>query len=114
MADLAVVDRTARRRRRVHSRLLRTTVLRDLAEQFPGRFNNKTNGVTPRRWLLLANPDLARLITDVIGEDWVGDLTLLEKLLPLAEDASFRDAFRLARRTAKVRFAGWLAMRPAR
>jgi starch phosphorylase len=109
MAHLAVVgSHSTNGVAALHSQLLRTTVLRDLAEQFPGRFNNKTNGVTPRRWLLLANPDLARLITDAIGEDWVVDLALLERLLPLANDASFRDAFRLARRAAKVRFAGWL------
>jgi len=109
MAHLAVVgSHSTNGVAALQSQLLRTTVLRDLAAQFPGRFNNKTNGVTPRRWLLLANPDLARLITDVIGEDWVVDLALLEKLLPLAEDPSFRDAFRLAKRAAKMRFAGWL------
>jgi starch phosphorylase len=109
MAHLAVVgSHSTNGVAAIHSRLLRTTVLRDLAEQFPGRFNNQTNGVTPRRWLLLANPDLARLITDVIGEDWVVDLSLLEKLVPLAGDASFRDVFRQAKRAAKVRFADWL------
>ena len=109
MAHLAVVgSHSTNGVAALHSQLLRTTVLRDLAEQFPGRFNNKTNGVTPRRWLLLANPDLARLITDSIGEDWIVDLPLLEKMLPLAEDASFREAFRLAKRAAKVRFADWL------
>jgi starch phosphorylase len=92
----------------IHSRLLRSTVLRDLAELFPGRFNNKTNGVTPRRWLLLANPDLASLITDVTGEDWVVDLSLLKKIVSLAEDASFREVFRRAKRAAKGRFADWL------
>jgi starch phosphorylase len=109
MAHLAVVgSHSTNGVAALHSQLLRRTVLRDLAEQFPGRFNNKTNGVTPRRWLLLANPDLARLITDGIGEDWAVDLALLEKLLPLAEDPSFRDAFRLAKRAAKVRFVDWL------
>ena len=109
MAHLAVVgSHSTNGVAAIHSRLLRTTVLRELAEQFPGRFNNKTNGVTPRRWLLLANPELASLVTDAIGEDWVVDLSLLEKLLPLAEDAPFRDAFRRARRAAKARFADWL------
>ncbi|MGP0068774.1 MAG: glycogen/starch/alpha-glucan phosphorylase [Isosphaeraceae bacterium] len=92
----------------IHSGLLRTTVLKDLADQFPERFNNKTNGVTPRRWLLLANPDLAGLITGAIGQDWVGDLSRLEKILPLTEDAPFRDGFRRAKRAAKARFADWL------
>ena len=109
MAHLAVVgSHSTNGVAAIHSRLLRTTVLRELAEQFPGRFNNKTNGVTPRRWLLLANPDLASLITEAIGEDWIVDLSLLEKVLPLAEDAPFRDAFRRARRAAKARFADWL------
>ncbi len=109
MAHLAVVgSHSTNGVAALHSQLLRTTVLRDLAEQFPGRFNNRTNGVTPRRWLLLANPDLASLISDVIGEDWVVDLSLLERILPLAADASFRDVFRRAKRAAKVRFADWL------
>ncbi len=109
MAHLAVVgSHSTNGVAAIHSRLLRTTVLRELAEQFPGRFNNKTNGVTPRRWLLLANPDLASLITDAIGEDWVADLSSLEKIIPFAEDAPFRDAFRRARRAAKARFADWL------
>ena len=80
----------------------------DLAEQFPGRFNNKTNGVTPRRWLLLANPDLSDLITGAIGDGWIADLSQLEQILPLAEDTSFRDAFRRAKRAAKARFSDWL------
>ena len=75
---------------------------------FPERFNNKTNGVTPRRWLLLANPALARLITEAIGDGWITDLGQLRKLEPLADDAAFRDAFRKAKREAKARFADWL------
>ena len=80
----------------------------DFAEMFPERFNNKTNGVTPRRWLLLANPDLAHLITDAIGDNWVSDLDELNSLVPLAEDAAFRVCFREAKRAAKGRFADWL------
>jgi glycogen phosphorylase len=75
---------------------------------FPERFNNKTNGVTPRRWLLLANPPLARVITDAIGEGWITDLSELHKLKPLAEDKGIRDGFRKAKREAKTRFADWL------
>jgi starch phosphorylase len=92
----------------IHSGLLRTLVLRDYAEMYPERFNNKTNGVTPRRWLLLANPWLSRLITEVVGDDWVIDMDLLHKLAPLADDSGFRDRFRRAKRAAKVRFAAWL------
>ncbi len=109
MAHLAVVgSHSTNGVAAIHSDLLRKTVLKDLADQFPGRFNNKTNGVTPRRWLLLANPDLAGLITDAIGQGWVVDLSHLEKILPLAEDAPFRDGFRRAKRAAKARFVDWL------
>lgn len=92
----------------IHSELLRTTVVKDFAEMFPERFNNKTNGVTPRRWLLLANSDLSGLITEAIGDGWVTDLTRLRGLLPLADDAAFIAAFRRAKHAAKVRFAHWL------
>ena len=68
---------------------------------FPERFSNKTNGVTPRRWLLLANPALARTITAAIGDGWMTDLSQLSKLKPLADDKGFRDDFRKAKREAK-------------
>ncbi|MBZ5724235.1 MAG: glycogen/starch/alpha-glucan phosphorylase [Acidobacteriia bacterium] len=92
----------------IHSELLRTTTVRDLAEMFPERFNNKTNGVTPRRWLLLANPALARTITEAIGDSWVTDLSHLTRLKPLANDKAFRESFAKAKREAKCRFAGWI------
>ena len=75
---------------------------------FPERFNNKTNGVTPRRWLLLENPALASAITTAIGDGWVTDLGRLRQLAPLADDTSFRAAFRNATREAKSHFADWL------
>jgi starch phosphorylase len=92
----------------IHSTLLRTTTVKDFAEMFPERFNNKTNGVTPRRWLLLANPPLARAITDAIGDGWVTDLNQLNNLKPLADDAPFRSGVNAAKREAKTRFADWL------
>ncbi|HTT23294.1 MAG TPA: glycogen/starch/alpha-glucan phosphorylase [Candidatus Sulfotelmatobacter sp.] len=92
----------------LHSRLLRTTTVRDLADLFPERFNNKTNGVTPRRWLLQANPALARTITQAIGDAWITDLNQLQRLKPLIEDASFCEAFRNAKQEAKRNFADWL------
>jgi len=92
----------------IHSQLLRQTTVKDLAEMFPERFNNKTNGVTPRRWLLLSNPFLAGAITDAIGDDWVTDLSHLTKLAPLARDKAFRDSVRRAKRQAKAQFANWL------
>ena len=69
MANLAIVgSHSTNGVAAVHSKLLRTTTVKDLAEMFPERFNNKTNGVTPRRWLLQANPSLAGAITEAIGE----------------------------------------------
>ena len=93
----------------IHSQLLERTVVPDFAAIFPERFNNKTNGVTQRRFLLLANPSLATVITAAIGEDWIADLDQLERLAPLAADASFHAAVRNARRAAKMRFTSWLA-----
>ena len=103
MANLAIVgSHSTNGVAAIHSQLLRTTTVKDLAEMFPERFSNKTNGVTPRRWLLLANPALARTITDAIGDGWITDLSQLRKLKPLAEDKSFRDSFRKATRETKV------------
>ena len=82
--------------------------VKDLAEMFPERFNNKTNGVTPRRWLLLANPALSHAITEAIGDGWITDLGQLSKLKKLAGDKSFHDAVRKAKREAKLQFAQWL------
>src|SRR5256885_9569726 len=74
MANLAIVGtHSTNGVAQIHSDLLRTRVVADFAAVFPKRFNNKTNGVTPRRWLLLANPELARLITEAIGDAWVTD-----------------------------------------
>ena len=91
----------------MHSQLLRATTVRDLAEVFPERFNNKTNGVTPRRWLCLANPSLSSVITEAIGDAWITDLNQLRRLKSLANDASFGQAFLNAKRQAKCRFADW-------
>jgi starch phosphorylase len=110
MANLAIVgSHSTNGVAAIHSHLLRTVTVRDLAEMFPDRFSNKTNGVTPRRWLLLANPALAHTITEAIGDDWIVDLSRLERLKGLADDKGFRDGFRKAKHGAKVRFANWLA-----
>jgi starch phosphorylase len=109
MANLAIVgSHSTNGVAAIHSRLLRTVTVKDLAELFPERFSNKTNGVTPRRWLLLANPALAHTITEAIGDGWVTDLGQLSKLRPLADDREFRTAFRKSKREAKARFADWL------
>ena len=109
MAHLAIVgSHSTNGVAAIHSELLERSVVPDFAALFPGRFNNKTNGVTQRRFLLLANPPLATVITDAIGDGWIVDLDQLQKLEPLARDRTFRAAIRRAKREAKVRFAGWL------
>src|SRR5258708_14825564 len=109
MANLAIVgSHSTNGVAAIHSRLLRTVTVKDLAEMFPDRFSNKTNGVTPRRWLLLANPALAHTITEAVGDGWITDLGQLTKLKPLADDKGFRNDFREAKREAKVQFAHWL------
>jgi starch phosphorylase len=109
MANLAIVGtHSTNGVAAIHSELLRTRTVKDLAELFPERFTNKTNGVTPRRWLLLANPALARTITEAVGDSWVADLAQLRRLKPLAADMNFRKSFRAAKREAKAQFADWL------
>jgi starch phosphorylase len=109
MANLAIVgSHSTNGVAAIHSSLLRTETVRDLAEIFPDRFTNKTNGVTPRRWLKLANPNLTRVVTDAIGDSWVTDLAELERLRPLATDAAFRAAIRRAKHEAKSAFSDWL------
>jgi starch phosphorylase len=109
MASLAIVgSHSINGVSAIHSELLRKTTVRDLAELFPERFNNKTNGVTPRRWLLVANPALSRTITEAIGDGWITDLGQLNKLKLRSDDKSFRDAFLDAKSRAKWQFAEWL------
>ncbi|MCU0735395.1 MAG: glycogen/starch/alpha-glucan phosphorylase, partial [Methylotetracoccus sp.] len=87
----------------LHSNLLQQGLFRDFAELWPEKFNNKTNGVTPRRWLAGCNPDLAQLITSAIGAEWVTDLSRLEQLAPLADDPAFQAHWRAVKRDNKVR-----------
>jgi starch phosphorylase len=109
MANLAIVgSHSTNGVAAIHSQLLRTMTVKDLAEVFPDRFSNKTNGVTPRRWLLLANPPLAQTITEAIGDGWITDLSQLSKLKPLADDKNLHAAFLKAKREAKCQFADWL------
>lgn len=109
MANLAIVgSHSTNGVAAIHTDLLRRTTVRDLAEMFPERFNNKTNGVSPRRWLVLANPALANTITEAVGDGWVTDLARLRQLAPLTNDSSFRQQFRKAGHETKSRFADWL------
>nr|MBP7495908.1 glycogen/starch/alpha-glucan family phosphorylase [Spirochaetales bacterium] len=89
----------------LHTQLLKTTLVPDIASIYPQRFNNKTNGITHRRWLLKVNPGLANLITEAIGPGWIYNMKELEKLLPLAEDRVFLEKFRMVKRAAKEKFA---------
>ncbi len=95
----------------LHSNLLVKGLFRDFAELWPEKFNNKTNGVTQRRWLAACNKDLATLISSKIGDGWVTELTKLEKLAPYADDAGFREEWRAARRVNKVRLAAEIEKR---
>jgi glycogen phosphorylase len=106
MAHLATVgSHTVNGVSALHSRLLKESVLKDFAEFEPEKFQNVTNGVTPRRFMVLANPSLSGLITKAIGDGWPADLEQLRKLEPLAKDAGFRKEWRAARRKAKEQLA---------
>ena len=109
MANLAIVgSHSTNGVAAIHTELLKSHVVPDFAQMFPERFNNKTNGVTPRRWLLVANPSLAGVITESIGDSWIGDLSQIARLKPLADDSEFRHAFREGKRRPKLRFIDWL------
>ena len=106
MAYLAVVgSHSVNGVARLHSTLLRTDLMRDFSELYPERFNNKTNGVTPRRWILACNPLLSELITQRIGDGWVTDLTRLADLEPHADDPDARARLRLVKRANKEALA---------
>jgi glycogen phosphorylase len=89
----------------LHSRILRESLFKEFEALYPGRFGNVTNGITPRRWLLQANPSLSRLITSAIGPEWLEDLGHLIALAPLAADADFRTAWMRIKLNNKMRLA---------
>ena len=93
---------------RLHSELMKQSIFADFARVFPDRFNNKTNGVTPRRWLAQANPALSDLVDSHIGRDWRRHLDQLAELKPLAVDPDFAQRFKLAKRQNKARLVGWV------
>jgi starch phosphorylase len=102
MAHLAVVgSHTVNGVAAMHSRLLTETVLRDFYELWPEKFDNVTNGVTPRRFIAVSNPPLARLLTERVGDGWLKDLGRLRRLEPFADDAEFRGQWRQVKLTAK-------------
>jgi starch phosphorylase len=92
----------------LHSELMKQSIFADFARIFPERFNNKTNGVTPRRWLAQANPPLASLLDQRLGKGWRRDLSQLEALRPMATQPAFVRAFRHAKRENKLRLANWV------
>ena len=106
MAHLAIVGSSSVNGvSQLHTNLLQNKVLRDFAEYWPKKFNNKTNGITPRRWLLKANPPLAQLITEAIGDRWITDLEVLRDLEKFADDRAFRESFRAAKQHNKQALA---------
>jgi starch phosphorylase len=109
MAHLAVVGSKAINGvAELHTQLLEETTLHDFYEAIPERFSNKTNGVTPRRWLMLSNPELTGLINETIGTDWHKDLYGLKSLEPFANDKSFLDQWRKTQEASKSRLTAYI------
>jgi len=109
MAHLATVgSRAVNGVARLHTDLLKASVLADFHDLWPGKFSNKTNGVTPRRFVALSNPGLRGLITRTIGERWIAHLEELRKLEPLADDAAFRTQWRVVKQANKARLADYV------
>lgn len=93
----------------LHSQLLKSTLFKDFYELWPEKFNNKTNGITQRRWLMKANPALSQLISSKIGEEWAVHLDQLRQLEPLAQDKAFQKKWREVKRETKVKLADTIA-----
>jgi glycogen phosphorylase len=93
----------------LHTELMKSTLFADFHAFYPGKILNKTNGITPRRWLNQANPGLSELITSKLGTYWKKNLSELKKLIPLAEDANFRAAFRAVKQANKAQLAALIA-----
>jgi starch phosphorylase len=109
MASLAVVgSHSINGVAALHSELIKETLFRDFHDLWPSRFNNKTNGITQRRWLLKSNPALAALITRKIGDAWIKDLFQLKKLTRYAQDAEFRHRLQLIKFENKARLADYI------
>jgi glycogen phosphorylase len=109
MANLAIVgSHSVNGVAALHTSILKDSLFHDFHHFYPDKFKNVTNGITPRRWLLQANPPLSGLITEAIGPDWVRDLSRLKELIPLAEDQEFRRAFAEAKTENKKRLARYV------
>ena len=92
----------------LHTQILKDSLFKDFYEVFPEKFHNVTNGITPRRWLLKANPSLAQLITDKIGEDWVTDLSQLRKLEQFGSEQAFLSALAKIKKSNKGQLSNWV------
>lgn len=111
MAYLAIVgSHSVNGVAKLHTEILKKQELKDFYEFYPDKFNNKTNGITQRRWLLHANRPLAGLITDTIGDGWIRDLDELNKLLPMADNREFREKFMDIKRANKRALAEYIKM----
>ena len=109
MAHLAIVgSHSVNGVSALHSEILKKGVFREFYEMFPERFNNKTNGITPRRWLKACNPTLAALVTETVGPDWVTDLDLLRGLEARLDDPVFTDQWRQVKRNNKLTLAAYI------
>ncbi|WP_320170712.1 glycogen/starch/alpha-glucan phosphorylase [Maridesulfovibrio sp.] len=109
MANLAVIgSHSVNGVSELHSELVKTRLFPDFCELDPEKFNNKTNGVTPRRWLLKANPQLAGLLTDTVGKGWITDLSQLKKLENHADNADFQALFMAAKRENKISLGNYI------
>jgi len=109
MAHLAVVgSHSVNGVAALHTQLLKDSLMSDFNGLWPQKFNNKTNGITQRRWLKQANPALSRLITETIGEKWLTDLEAMRELVPYAKDESFKEAWRSAKEVNKLVLADYI------
>jgi len=109
MAHLAIVgSHSTNGVAALHSSLLKTDIFKDFYDFFPERFNNKTNGITQRRWLKKCNPSLSTLISQAIGDGWIRNLDEIKKLAPLAEDAGFRDKWKKVKAANKRQLANYI------
>ncbi|MCF8092031.1 MAG: glycogen/starch/alpha-glucan phosphorylase [Desulfotignum sp.] len=109
MANLAIIgSHSVNGVARVHSDLIKTRLVPEFYSLWPKKFNNKTNGVTPRRWIVACNPELAKLITDTIGRRWIADLDLIWELEAFQDDPGFLDRFREVKQANKISLAKYI------
>ncbi len=106
MANLAIIgSHSVNGVAKIHSELVKTKLVPDFYELWPEKFNNKTNGVTPRRWIVTANPRLSELICEAIGDKWIADLEEIKAIEPFCKDKEFIIKFSMIKRENKIRLA---------